>query len=162
MDCRNEKWTSEIHFQILCYNYYISVVHAVPLQDFLQKAAAIINKYKETIHMENADVYQANELLKRSAKVNIMLPRVQAEDLTARNARWIKLSHNHFLGFPQLKLEYLRDLTVGVYQVRLDPGYIQDKMLKDDTQELEFDERIDEPGLLRARVHSRFCGAKKH
>ena len=36
-------------------------------------------------------------------------------------------------------------------------------MLRDNTQELEFDERIDEPGLLlRARVHSRFCGAKKH
>ena len=35
-------------------------------------------------------------------------------------------------------------------------------MLKDNTQELEFVERIDEPGILRARVHSRVCGAKKH
>ena len=61
-----------------------------------------------------------------------------------------------------MTLEYLRDLTVGVYQIRLAPGYIQDKMLRDNTQELEFDGRIDEARLLRERVHSRFCGAKKH
>ena len=35
-------------------------------------------------------------------------------------------------------------------------------MLRDNIQELEFDERIDELGVLRARIHSRFCGAKKH
>ena len=35
-------------------------------------------------------------------------------------------------------------------------------MLRDNTQELEFDGRIDEARLLRERVHSRFCGAKKH
>ena len=35
-------------------------------------------------------------------------------------------------------------------------------MLRDNTQELEFVQRIDEPVLLRARVHSRFCGVKKH
>ena len=48
------------------------------------------------------------------------------------------------------------------YQVGLAPGYIQDKMLRDDTEQLEFDERKDELGVLRARVHSRFCGAKMH
>ena len=34
--------------------------------------------------------------------------------------------------------------------------------LQHNIQKLEFDERIDELGVLRARVHSRFCGAKKH
>ena len=62
----------------------------------------------------------------------------------------------------RLTLQHLRDLTLGVYQVRLAPGYIHDKMLRDNIQELEFDERIDVLGVLRARVHSRFCGAKKH
>ena len=62
----------------------------------------------------------------------------------------------------QLTLRHLRDLTLGVYQVRLAPGYIQDKMLRDNIQELEFDERIDVLGILRARVHSRFYGAKKN
>ena len=39
---------------------------------------------------------------------------------------------------------HLRDLTVGLYKVRLAPGFI---LLRDNIQELEFDERIDELGV---------------
>ncbi|KYN12400.1 hypothetical protein ALC57_15429, partial [Trachymyrmex cornetzi] len=158
VEMRNEHLKSIFKF----FAGTISVVHAVHLKDFLNIACAIINKYKTMIHMEGADVNLANELLQRATTVNIMQARVEAEDLTARGARWIKLNHNHFLGFPRLTSDYLRDLTVGVYQVRLAPAYIQDKMLRDNTQELQFDERINEPGLLRARVHSRFSGATNH
>lgn len=140
----------------------ISVVHCVNLKDFLQIAAAIINKYKETINMQNADVDLANELLERATRVNIMQARVEAENLKARNANWLKLNHNHIPGFPVLTLDYLRDLTVGVYQVKLAPAYIQDKLLRDNAQELQFDTLITEPGLLRARVYSRFSGSKSH
>ena len=49
-----------------------------------------------------------------------------------------------------------------MYQVNLAPAYIQDKMLRDNNQELEFDTLIDEPGSLRVRVCSRFLNTKKH
>lgn len=140
----------------------ISVVHAVNIKEFLQIAAAIINKYKETINMRDADADLANELLERATQVNVMQARVEVEGLVARRARWIGLNHNHFPGFPRLTLDYLRELTVGVYQVRLSPAYIQDKILRQNAQEIEFDGRLQEPGFLRARAFSRYSGANRY
>ena len=113
----------------------ISVVHGVHIKDFLFIAAVIINKYKETIDIQNADIDLANELLEKATRVNTMQARVEAENLTARNASWARLNHNRIPNFPVLTLDYLRNVTAGVYQVRLAPAYIQDKILRDNAQE---------------------------
>lgn len=49
-----------------------------------------------------------------------------------------------------------------MYQIHLAPAYVQDIMQRDETRVLQFDELTDEPGLLRARVYSRFKNAVKH
>lgn len=90
----------------------ISITHTVNLGDFLKIAAAIINRYKDPIHMENDEAELANELLERARQPNIMQARVDVENLKTRNGRWVRLNHHHVNGFPRLTLDYLRDLTV--------------------------------------------------
>lgn len=144
------------------FDHRISVIHAINLSDFLKIAGAILNRYKGPIYMENADINLANQLLERAQRVNVMQARVEAENLRDRGGRWTRLNHNHFQDFPRLDLDYLRDLTVGVYQVRLAPGYIQDKILRDQNEEIQFDELVNAPGLLRARIYSRFTRSVRH
>jgi len=62
--------------------------------------------------------------------------------------------------FPRLSLAYLRDITLGVYQVKLAKSYIYDKRQRD--TQFGFDMRMDEPGLLRARMYSRHSNAKQY
>lgn len=89
--------------------------------------AAIINKFKETTNMQNADINLANELLERATSVNTIQARVKAENLKVRNAKCSKLNHHSIPGFPVSNLDYLRDQTVEVYQVKLATAHIQDK-----------------------------------
>lgn len=64
--------------------------------------------------------------------------------------------------FPVLTEEYLKDLTVGIYQVQLAPSYIEDKLKRNNEEEYQLDEHFNEPGFIRVRIYSRFRNAKKH
>jgi len=79
-----------------------------------------------------------------------------------KNARWVHLHEGQLRDFPRLTIEYLRDLTVGIFQVRLARSYIQDKMQRDAQEEFQLDSLFDEPGFIRVRVFSRFRNATKH
>lgn len=69
--------------------------------------------------------------------------------------------------FPVLTLEYLKTLTVGIYQIELAPSYIQDKLQREDHEIFEVEmmrdvNRLPEPGFLRARIFSRFRNRIMH
>lgn len=64
--------------------------------------------------------------------------------------------------FPILDLDYLKDLTVGIYQINLAPSYVQDKLLRDNDEEFQIDQHINEPDFLRIRLYSRFRNATRH
>ncbi|XP_063373452.1 uncharacterized protein LOC134661345 [Cydia amplana] len=132
------------------------------LNDFLKIAGAIINRYHVNIYMEDATVRLARELLNRIHDINVMQARVEADvNLTRRNANWNLLNENHFPQFPRLDMAYLKRLTIGIYQINLSPAYIQDKMDMDNNDVFEFDE-LNEHGLIRMRIRSRFRNAVKH
>ncbi|KAJ8672725.1 hypothetical protein QAD02_003985 [Eretmocerus hayati] len=80
---------------------------------------------------------------------------------TKRNS-WIRLNEFDDADFPILTVEDLRQITAGVYQVNLAPAYIQDKLIRDQNEVFEFDTLIDEPGLLRVRIWSRYSNATRH
>jgi hypothetical protein len=67
---------------------------------------------------------------------------------------------NNLPGFPNLTENYLRDLTLGVYQLKLAKSYVQDKVERD--AEYKFEVLLEEPGILRARTYSRFSASVKH
>lgn len=140
----------------------ISIIHARNLGDFYRIVGGVINRYHTTIQMEGANARMARQMIEKARTANIVQARVEEEHLERRNGRWVQLSHHVVHQFPHLSLQYLRDLTVGVYQINLAPSYIQDKLLRDGEEELHLDELADEGGFLRVRVYSRFRNATKY
>lgn len=61
----------------------------------------------------------------------------------------------------------MKEFTIGTYQVKLAPSYVQDKLQRDGQDEYQIEmsrdeNRIPRPGFLRVRVYSRFRTATKH
>lgn len=140
----------------------LPMAHIIHLNDFLKIAGAIINRYHVNIYMEDVTIPLARELLNRIHDVNLMQARVEAENnLRRRNGNWNILNENNFPQFPRLDMAYLKELTIGTYQINLSPAYIQDKLLMDNNDVFEFDE-LNEHGLIRLRIRSRFRNAVKH
>lgn len=61
----------------------------------------------------------------------------------------------------------MKDLTFGIYQVKLAPSYVQDKLQREGEEEFQLEmlrdqNRLPQPGFMRVRVFSRFHNATKH
>lgn len=78
--------------------------------------------------MEGADTQLAREMLNRSQTPNVLQARVEVDNLVRRNAQWRRLHNQDLSDFPILNVDYLKDLTVGIYQINLAPSYIEDKL----------------------------------
>lgn len=79
----------------------------------------------------------------------------------------MKLDAGQLDDFPMLTIDDLKDLTVGVYQVKLAPSYVQDTLQRQAQEELQVEmsqdeNRVPQPGLLRVRVFSRFSNSAKY
>lgn len=144
------------------FNHTISINHVVHIGDFYRIAGAIINKYKETISMNNATPAVARAMRAEAEMPNLVKTRVLQNNLQQIRGRWVHLNGNHIQDFPVLDLEYLRNLTLGVYQIGLAPSYIQDNFEIEGASVFEVDERNEEPGFLRCRISSRYRNAVKH
>lgn len=103
----------------------ISIVHAANLGDFYRIAAALLNKYREPIIMSGDDLELAHKILVKSRTPNVLQAKLEVDNaLRTRNAGWVRLTADHAPRFPYLDLNYLKDLTLGVYQLNLAPAYI--------------------------------------
>ena len=147
----------------------ISTSHVSNLNDFLRIAGAIINKYHGPILMADADEHMAEQMLLQAQERNAVQDRVNNENLRNRRAHWVTLNDAHIPLFPQLTMQYLKELTFGTYQLHLAPSYIQDTLLRndediydDEEQMIDLDLNTNEPGFFRARIFSRFSNAKSH
>ncbi|EGI66282.1 hypothetical protein G5I_05245 [Acromyrmex echinatior] len=132
----------------------ISVVHAINLRAFYLIAEAIINRYRDVILMDGATAELAEQMLQKARSENTLRLRVETEHLARRNAMWNRFNDNKILDFPRLDIDFLKELTVGIYQIRLAPAYIQDKLVRDESEVFELDEHRNEAGFLRVRVFS--------
>lgn len=146
----------------------IAIQHLPNVGDLYRIAGAIINKYHPSINMEEANVNTAQRFLQRAREPNLVQALVEVDNLHTRNAqRWIRLNSEHVPDFPVLDLHYLRELTIGIYQIHLAPSYIQDKLQRDDAEEFQVEmlrhaERTPQAGLIRVRLYSRFRNATKY
>jgi hypothetical protein len=121
----------------------------------------MVNRYHPPIQMQGATVEVAREMLRRSRTTNVVQGKVEIDNLRLRNGQWQRLG-NQVPNFPRLDLDYLRDLTIGIYQINLSPSYIQDKLICDRDDELQIDMSVNEDNFIRVRVYSRFRNAIKH
>lgn len=144
--------------------------HAVNLHDFYLIAGAIIYKYRPLIDMHGADVELTRTLLRKVRDVNVLQQLVEQENLHRRNRhRWVRLSSDQIQNFPRLTLDFLKELTVGAYQVQLAKSYIKDKLQReqDEVFQIEVVNRhncndIPERGIIRVRLYSRCRNATNY
>ncbi|KYN21785.1 hypothetical protein ALC57_05107 [Trachymyrmex cornetzi] len=114
----------------------IQIQHIPNLRDYYKIAGAIINRYHPPLVMEGADANMAHQFLTKAQEPNVVQALVEAENLHTRNAgRWVSLAANQLNDFPLLGLDLLKELTTGIYQIKLAPSYIQDKSQRDDDEE---------------------------
>lgn len=74
---------------------------------------------------------------------------------------------NELHDFPVLTIDFLKELTEGIFQIELAPAYIQDTLQREDSDELQLEvlrdiNRLPEPGFLRARIWSRYRNRTKY
>lgn len=158
VEARNGHFKSIFNF----FSEVISVHHAVHLGEFYKICGAIINKYHDPVVMRGADIAQAENLLERSREENRLKVTVENENLLRRHGRFVSLENNHIPDFPRLTLEYLRDLTVGTYQLKLAPSYIQDTTQRERNDDLQIDVANQLANTIRLRIWSRFQNRVKH
>ena len=129
---------------------------------FFRIARAIINAYSSPIQMKTANTALAQSMLEKSRLPNLLLAKVETEGLEhVKRSDWFSMTAEvHLPGFPVLTEDYLRDLTVGVHQLKLTKSYVHDKVQRD--SDYTIDILLEEPGLLRARIYSRFRQSVKY
>ena len=66
---------------------------------------------------------------------NVVQARVGVDNLRLRNGQWRRLNDYDSTDFAILNLDYLKGLTVGIYQITLASSYIQKKLLSDNDKE---------------------------
>ena len=92
---------------------------------------------------------------------NMVQALVELEGLNHRRARWILSQPGHLPDFPLCNVEYVNELTIGVYQAQLAPAYIQDELYRNSSTVFQYN-TFPEPGFLRMRLFSRFRNATQY
>ncbi|CAG2252289.1 unnamed protein product [Mytilus edulis] len=149
----NEKWT-KITYQAI----------TTP-ECFLPKTKTMTTMSKTVLkHIVKVDGGCANEealaakMLYLSKRVNTLKQRVEEENLERRKTIW-KEPDNHTLDdFPVLDEEDLRNITCGVYQLKLSTSYIQEH-LEGNCQILIHKE---DEHLIRVKLQSRHVSSKTY
>lgn len=75
---------------------------------------------------------------------------------------WIDLTDYHLPGFPELTMDYLRELTMGVYQLKQSASYSKYKSDRDNDSKYHFQVLLFKDGLLRARLFFRHTSETKY
>lgn len=140
----------------------IQRAHVLNLRDFYLIAGALINRYRNLIHMPEKTIALARQIKNRMNDVNVLQMKIEAENLARRIAVWEQLNQDHVPEFPMYDLEYLRSITHGPYQLKLSASYIQDKLDHESTDIFQVDRNREEPGLLRFRIYSRFRNSTRY
>lgn len=107
VESRNGQLRSVFKF----FDRTFNVQHAKHTGDFYRIAGAILNRFHFVIHMQDATVELAQQMLLKLRTLNVIQARVESDNLQRRNGRWRRLDHRDIPDFPVLDLDYLRDLT---------------------------------------------------
>ena len=109
------------------------------------------------------DLITAARLLSMSKRGNPLKTQVEEQGLDGRfsvASGWEPMSDaGVFPNFPQLDDAQLRALTVGVYQLKMAPSYVQEHLDNGHFQIFVSQQR---PGLLCAKIQSRHSAASKY
>jgi hypothetical protein len=140
-------------------------IHHVPhIGSYFRIACAIINRYFPPIEMQGATAELADSMRELAEHENVVKARVEIDRLHLQRIRddvWINLDQIGLPEFPFISLQELRDLTIEIYQIKLAPSYIQDRLQRENNNFI-FQIFLQKQGFLRARIYSRYTQATEH
>ncbi|XP_052792092.1 uncharacterized protein LOC128226248 [Mya arenaria] len=133
--------------------------------DYTRIVAAICNKYRSPLIAGNDedDLLTAARLISMSRRENLLQARVEEEGLDhlTKSSGWALLSEPGVVpDFSKLDESDLRTLTVGVYQLKLAPSYVQEHL--DEHGNFDIFVREQSPGLLCIKIQSRHMSAIRY
>ena len=124
---------------------------------------AICNKFRPSLSVDNThntdDLQLAAQMIGMSFTQNQLRDRVARDGLDKRNVKWVKMDGAD-VTFPKLEEQSLRDITLGVYQLKLPKSYTQEHLDEDGNYEIMINNHMD--GTLHARLQSRHTSSVKY
>ncbi|XP_065923262.1 uncharacterized protein [Magallana gigas] len=128
--------------------------------DYVKIVCSISNKYYPPLSSgdRDADMAVAAKMQFLAKQVNHLKEEVEARKLHSRVAMWRNPEDLDSLGFPHLDEDDIRNITCGVYQLKLASSYAAEHF-QDGSNILIHKE---DPNLLRIKIQSRHVSAKSY
>lgn len=152
--------------------------------DLLTIAFSLMNLFHRPITSDNNDSDQILQLMMaKKNSPNLLQTLVEERRLIRQQVSFVRLDsteHNIQTMFPQLSIDELRLISLGSYQIRNSVSYLAEHVQANDgifqiavfdssqrrsVQPINYQEfgfNIQQPLLIKSKLHSRFRGAKEH
>lgn len=131
--------------------------------EYVRLVSAICNKYRAPLNTGDAESDQLlGAKMKHLAKQkNTLIERIENENLARRTGDWKKMDADDAVpNFPTMTEEELRNITLGVYQLKMARGYAQEHLNEEGDYAIVVN--VDVPNILRVAIQSRHTSSKKY
>lgn len=132
--------------------------------NYVRIVCSICNKYRPPIATGtyDGDIKMASKMTTLAKKTNEFQQFVLENGLDKRSMKWISMdaddSTKH--DFPRLQEEDMRNLTIGVYQLKTAKSYTAEHLTDDGLFEILLSNEI--PNVVCAKIQSRHTSAKRY
>ena len=158
--------TTAVRWRIECINgklkQYKLLDHVRPnrtlqsLRSDCKIACALINEYFKPMQMDHQTATdRVDKMLNRLSTQNLLLEEVDNLNLDRHRKNFKTLTAEDCLEFPKLTKQDLINITLGSYQIKMAKSYVSAHLDNEGKYSFQICTDQDEPGLLRAEVHSR-------
>lgn len=133
--------------------------HIPFIGDYLRITCSLCNAYRPPRVSNPDDLVLANRMLQISRQPNLLQQRVESKKWATRRVIWETLSSSSITDFPQLTLDEIRQLTLGVYQIKQAKSYSRQHQ---DTHSGLYILSVhrEEKDILRVQLQSRHTASK--
>lgn len=130
--------------------------------DYVRIVSALCNAYKPPRKQAASadDQIIAQRMLALSKKENTLQKRVESNGWNRKTVIWEELVAESLEDFPQLTMEDLRRVTIGVYQLKQAASYTREH-LTDEGDYILYSHK-EEADIVRVRIQSRHTSAKQY
>lgn len=140
-------------------NNVIPNVQIPYIRDYVQIVCAILNAFHPTrINSDEDDNIIAQRMLDLVKKPNHLQKTVEENGWARKKAIWRPLSESDLSDFPQLTWEELRNLTLGIYQLKQSRSYTQEHISQTGMYSLYV--HREDVSVIRIQLRSRHTSSK--
>ncbi|XP_052078126.1 uncharacterized protein LOC127716083 [Mytilus californianus] len=130
--------------------------------DLVKITGGILNKYKRPLVCNPEHEEVAKKMLDRSVLQNSLQTYVEENNLIRRRTVYLPINASGTVleNFPKLTEEILRDITLGIYQLKQAPGYTREHLSESGNYELLLCKESET--LLQVKIQSRHSKSTIH